>query len=262
MTLDHPRPLGRLLAVAIEQRKLQLGPALSPRNFIGILPPQIHDRPRIRYHFWQEVHLHDEYRPIVALHRGSDPAKHAVLRFYPESDYLIWTREDGCSGRGENCHAEAHYSRNNGRTWNLLDTYIRNCAWARDAALFTDPSEIICESYRDKTGNQKLFQMGNPLELIGGMDYCRRKKLFDRVVGFAKFSEFLIVAEVRRTLATVLRFPFTETSYLVPTTDTSPRYPGFFGWNELRDQFVPTNDANCSTRRFTLVGVWGPKSDI
>ena len=180
----------------------------------------------------------------------------AVLRFHPESDYLIWTGEDGCSGRGENCHAEAHYSRDNGRTWNRLDTYIRNCAWARDAALFTDPTEIICESYREKAGNQKLFQMGNPLELIGGADYYRKKKkLFDHVVGFAKFSEFLIVAEVRRTLASILRFPLTETFYLVPTTDASARYPDFFGWNELRDWFVPTNNATCSTRRFALIGV-------
>ena len=127
-----------------------------------------------------------------------------VLHFHPESDYLIWTGEDGCSGRGENCHAEAHYSRDNGRTWTLVDKYIRNCAWARDATLFTDPSEIICESYRDKNGNQKLFQTDNPLELIEGTDYYRtKKKLFNHVVGFAKFSEYLIVAEVRKPLASI-----------------------------------------------------------
>ena len=38
-----------------------------------------------------------------------------VLHFHPESDYLIWIGEDGCSGRSENCYAEAHYSRDNGR---------------------------------------------------------------------------------------------------------------------------------------------------
>lgn len=121
-----------------------------------------------------------------------------VLRFHPESDYLIWTGDEGCSERGDNCHAVSHYSRDNGRSWTLLDTYVRNCAWARDATLYTDPSEIICESYRDKSGNQRYFQMENPLELIEGTDYYRKKKkLFDHVVGFAKFSEYLIVAEVR-----------------------------------------------------------------
>jgi hypothetical protein len=122
----------------------------------------------------------------------------AVLRFHPESDYLIWTGDEDCDDRGENCHAAAHYSRDNGRSWQTLDTYVRNCAWARDATLFTDPTEIICESYRDKMGNQRFFQMDNPLELIEGTDYYRKKKkLFNHVVGFAKFSEYLIVAEVR-----------------------------------------------------------------
>ena len=123
----------------------------------------------------------------------------AVLHFHPKSDYLIWTGDEGCSDGGDNCHAVAHYSGDNGRTWKLLDTYVRNCAWARDATLYTDPTEIICESYRDKTGNQRYFQLENPLELIEGTDYYRnKKKLFSHVVGFAKFSEFLIVAEVRK----------------------------------------------------------------
>ena len=180
----------------------------------------------------------------------------AVLHFHPESDYLIWTGEDDCSGRGENCHAVAHYSRDNGRTWNLLDTYIRNCAWARDATLFTDPTEIICESYKEKTGNQKQFQLSNPLELIEGTNYYgRKKKLFDHVVGFAKFSEYLIVAEVRRTLASILIFPLADTSYPVPATETRARYPGFSRWNKLRDRFIPTNDATRSTRLFISVSV-------
>ena len=120
-----------------------------------------------------------------------------VLHFHPESDYLIWTGDEGCADGGDSCHAVAHYSRDNGRTWTLLDTYVRTCAWARDATLYTDPTEIICESYGDKTGNQMYFQLDNPLELIEGTDYYRKKrKLFNHVVGFAKFSEFLIVAEV------------------------------------------------------------------
>lgn len=80
----------------------------------------------------------------------------------------------------------------------MVDNYIRNCAWAEDAALFVDPTEIICESYRDKVGSQKMFQQDNPLELVEGQNYYqKKKKLFDNVVGFAKFSQYLIVAEVR-----------------------------------------------------------------
>ncbi|KAH9941948.1 Oligoxyloglucan reducing end-specific cellobiohydrolase [Amylocystis lapponica] len=120
-----------------------------------------------------------------------------ILHFHPsKSDYLIWSGGSGCSGFGDNCHVEAYYSRDNGKNWKLIDTYVRNCAWARDAELLVDPNQIICESYKNKEGSQRFFQMDNPLELIGGQDFFNKKtKLFDHVVGFAKFAEYLIVAE-------------------------------------------------------------------
>jgi hypothetical protein len=38
----------------------------------------------------------------------------------------------------------------------------------------------------------------NPLALVEGTEYFKKqKKIFDEVVGFTKFSEFLVVAEVR-----------------------------------------------------------------
>ena len=63
-----------------------------------------------------------------------------------------------------------------------------------------EPSEIICESWKDKKGTQRSFgELNNNLELIaGGQYYERKKKLFDHVVGFAKFSEYLVVAEVSK----------------------------------------------------------------
>jgi hypothetical protein len=125
-----------------------------------------------------------------------------VLHFHPSnSDSIIWTGDEGCSNiGGADCHAEAWFSRDNGRRWTFVEKYVRNCAWARDKGLLVDPSQILCESYRDKTGSQRSFQAGtNPIQLISGRDYYKRKvKLFDEIVGFAKFSEYLIVAEVRR----------------------------------------------------------------
>ena len=123
-----------------------------------------------------------------------------VLHFHPEhSDWIIWTGDEGCNGEGNTCHAEAHFSRDNGRRWTLVEKYVRNCAWARDKGLLVDPSQILCESYRDKTGSQRFFQMGvNPLQLVGGSNFFTNKnKIFDEIVGFTKFSEYLIVAEVR-----------------------------------------------------------------
>ena len=86
-----------------------------------------------------------------------------------------------------------------------MEKYVSNCAWARDKGLLVDPSQILCESYRDKTGSQRLFQMGpNPMQLVSGRDFSKKKKkveIFDEVVEFAKFSEYLIVAEVRRLVS-------------------------------------------------------------
>ncbi|KAJ7355652.1 vacuolar protein sorting/targeting protein 10 [Mycena albidolilacea] len=121
-----------------------------------------------------------------------------VLRFHPDSDRLIWTGNRDCDGPlARNCHAEAQYSRDNGRSWIFVENYVVNCAWAKDTKLDADPTEILCESYRDKTGSQRFFQGDNPLALVEGQAFfTKKKKLFDQVVGFAKFSEFLVVAEL------------------------------------------------------------------
>lgn len=120
-----------------------------------------------------------------------------IIHFHPlQSDYLIWTGERDCSGFGENCRVVAHYTRDNGRNWYEIDQYVRNCAWARDAELRIDSTQIICESFKIKEGSQRRFSIDNPLELISGTDFYNKKtKLFDHVVGFAKFSEYFIVAE-------------------------------------------------------------------
>lgn len=86
----------------------------------------------------------------------------------------------------------------------MIEEYVRNCAWAKDAELAVDRSQILCESYRDKVGSQRYFQSNNPLQLVGGSDFFKKKKtLFNQVVGFAKFAEFLIVAEVSRVVLVV-----------------------------------------------------------
>ncbi|KAK7677437.1 vacuolar protein sorting/targeting protein PEP1 [Cerrena zonata] len=120
-----------------------------------------------------------------------------VLHFHPmRSDYLIWTGAKDCAHFNERCHIEAYFTTDNGRSWKLIDTYVRNCNWARDSELLADPNQIICESYKIKEGNQLFFKMDNPLQLIGGSDFFNKQTLlFEHVVGFAKFSEYLIVAE-------------------------------------------------------------------
>ena len=121
-----------------------------------------------------------------------------IMHFHPSSDFILWTGNEGCEGAASSCRAVSHYSTDNGRRWHKVEEYVRNCAWARDKELLIDGTQIICETYKEKKGNQRTFHPNsNPLQLVTGSQYYSNKKvLFDRVVGFAKFSEFLIVAEV------------------------------------------------------------------
>ncbi|KAF8638219.1 hypothetical protein AX17_002368 [Amanita inopinata Kibby_2008] len=120
-----------------------------------------------------------------------------VLRFHPSSDKLIWTGVEDCGGEVSSCHVVAHYSRDNGYGWDRVENYVRNCAWVLDTQINADPNEILCESYREKKGNQKYFHADNALELVTGTNYfSNKRKVFDHVVGFAKFSEYLVVAEL------------------------------------------------------------------
>lgn len=127
-----------------------------------------------------------------------------VMAFHPQqSDWLIWVGSTPeCSDYTSDCHTVAEYTTNNGRSWAQIETYVKTCAWGRDTDLKIDSQLVICESYRDKKGFQPLFTQANPLELwIGSRFYRDKRKLFDSVVGFTKFSEYLIVAEVCGLLA-------------------------------------------------------------
>lgn len=121
-----------------------------------------------------------------------------VFNFHPTSDYLLYVGNKDCEGVGTQCHAEAFFSRDNGRRWTEVEKYVRNCAWARDSDLKVDATQILCESYKVKSGSQK-FPVNNPLELVSGTNFFQgtKTKLFNEIVGFAKFSEYLLVAEVR-----------------------------------------------------------------
>jgi hypothetical protein len=127
-----------------------------------------------------------------------------VLHFHPEnSDWVIWTGDEDCGGGENNCHSHRniHFTRH----WALVETYVRNLRMGTgcDKSLLVDPSQILRESYRDETGSQRFFQMGaNPLQLVGMSNFFTSKfKIFDEVVGFTKFSEYLmIVAEVKSRL--------------------------------------------------------------
>jgi len=122
----------------------------------------------------------------------------SILDFHPtKPDWLIYTGSIDCASTlSSTCRAVAYYSTDHGKRWKKIDEYVRTCAWARDARLKIDEREIICESYKNKKGSQRSGDY-NPLELIAGANYYSKKiKIFDAVVGFASFSEYLLVGQV------------------------------------------------------------------
>ncbi|KAK4688992.1 hypothetical protein P7C73_g1101, partial [Tremellales sp. Uapishka_1] len=128
-----------------------------------------------------------------------------MLDFHPtKPDWLIFTGSVDCTATlSTKCRAIAYYSTSHGRSWKKIEEYVRTCAWARDSRLKIDEREIICESYQTKKGSQKSGDY-NPLELIAGSNYYSKKtKLFDSVVGFASFSEYLLVAQLNELAGTL-----------------------------------------------------------
>jgi hypothetical protein len=121
------------------------------------------------------------------------------LSFHPnKEEYIIWIGEENCdAGIGQSCAAVAHYSKDNGRQWHFIERYVRSCEWARDSELLVDPNQILCERYQNRKGDQRLFGRDTPLELVSGTQFFKnQRKLFDNIVGFTKFSEYLVVAQV------------------------------------------------------------------
>lgn len=120
-----------------------------------------------------------------------------ILNFHrDESDYLLFIGEDRCDSLFSNeCHSEAFYSHNNGQTWNSIGTYIRGCIWGRDGAIqYADHDTILCEVYREKSGNQRNF-FANPLQFVSSDNYFESMQyLFEDMVGVAIFGKFMVVA--------------------------------------------------------------------
>ncbi|KAK4055938.1 vacuolar protein sorting/targeting protein PEP1 [Microbotryomycetes sp. JL221] len=123
-----------------------------------------------------------------------------LLDFHPlHADWLIWTGQKDCiETDSAKCRAVAHYSKDNGRNWYKIDEYVRVCSWGRDKKLKIDEKIIFCESYKNKSGSQRsVLSNSNPLQLISGhYFYSQKKVLFDSIVGFATFEEYMVVAEM------------------------------------------------------------------
>lgn len=123
--------------------------------------------------------------------------------FHPEEpDWIISLTEQGCGfDRDDHCHIEAYVTADAGANWQPLASWVRSCAWAMDTR-FNEVARngIYCEQYEDRSGSQKTLMNSNtPVRLVYSENLMRTepKVLFDSIVGYAIYSEYLIVAEVR-----------------------------------------------------------------
>ncbi|KAF9188563.1 vacuolar protein sorting/targeting protein PEP1 [Haplosporangium sp. Z 767] len=120
--------------------------------------------------------------------------------FHPtEPGWMIFLGETGCGyERDDRCHAEAFYSMDAGKHWQPLATWVRSCSWARDTSYkLVNIQGIYCEQYSDKTVSQKtLMNLNTPVRFVYSDDFMRTSKiLFDSIVGYAVYSDYLIAAE-------------------------------------------------------------------
>ncbi|WFD03416.1 vacuolar protein sorting/targeting protein PEP1 [Malassezia obtusa] len=124
----------------------------------------------------------------------------AVLDFHPaRPDWLLWTGSRDCGAARGACHAEAYYSLDHGAHWRRVDSYVRKCAWLLDTHFdAADQRAILCESYLEKRGEQPARHTGErTLQLVLGNNlYSQRRVLFEHVLGFSVFEQYLLVAEV------------------------------------------------------------------
>ncbi|KAJ7048251.1 hypothetical protein C8F01DRAFT_1193597 [Mycena amicta] len=122
------------------------------------------------------------------------------LHFHTKTDEILWIGDRDCGDPHaweeteipSYCHAEVQYTQDNGRKWSFIRNYVRNCDWG-----LSTPTEIWCESYRDKTGMQRLFQDDNPLALIRGEGYFleRQELVNSEIAGFTNIGSYSLVAK-------------------------------------------------------------------
>ncbi|KAG0243406.1 vacuolar protein sorting/targeting protein PEP1 [Mortierella sp. GBA43] len=134
--------------------------------------------------------------------------------FHPtEPDWIIYLGEVGCSfDRDDHCHIEAFLTLDGGTSWNPLASWVRSCSWSRDTR-FTEVSSrgIYCEEYEDKSGSQKqLMNSNTPVRLIFTDNFMAShpRVLFNSIVGYAIYSEYLIAAEAYTVLDSTTRSIF------------------------------------------------------
>lgn len=112
-----------------------------------------------------------------------------VLSFHKNSNWLIWTGAEDCSGGSvSKCHNVAHFSDNRGRNWKAMLGFVRKCEFIKEQGRGKSEKLVYCEQYENEN-------LDNALQLVSSDDWFSTYKVkFKNIVDFATMSEFIIVA--------------------------------------------------------------------
>jgi len=96
------------------------------------------------------------------------------------------------------CHTILYLTKNYGKSWDKLETYVRHCEWARTEK-FSKPDKngIFCQIHKERKGNMAEPMGENTLTLQYSSDFFKHsKELLQNAVAFAIFDKYMMVAQV------------------------------------------------------------------
>ena len=134
---DYSRAACEWRYLAIQQRRLHLVTASTGPEVRCLLHASPVVRPCVPHHcgknYWYTTDGGRRYHSLDApLPPNTFGA--VIVHFQPKSDYLIWTGNADCDCDARNCHAEAHYTTDFGRSWKRVETCAQLRVGARQGA--------------------------------------------------------------------------------------------------------------------------------
>ena len=140
----------------------------------------------------------DRGRRFKELELPSPPNKlhKPILDFHStKSGWLIFTGMSDCeTGTNAKCRATSYYTENAGNKWTELYDYVDTCQYIGTTKVDTDANLIYCAAQQEDSKDADI------ISLYSSVDHFKTSsQLFETIVGFAVFEEFIVVAEIQDT---------------------------------------------------------------
>lgn len=129
------------------------------------------------------------------------PRTLAIRTHAKQKGWLLWMGEPDDCGllHPDQCHVEAWWSKDYGKNWRPLLTYVEQCGWADDGKFAVKDSEtVFCVDREVKSGEQKTSRGRTRLARTRKVEKGASgfEVVLDMVVGYAVFEEYMVAAMV------------------------------------------------------------------